>query len=145
MIARDHTRLIVRENKLWRFQDIPLPGIVIPRLIIGGAGGGLIVLLFILAGNLLGNPILTLVGMLIGAAVGGFLYWIAGRTNADQMTLYSQLSVTLDWLLRQPKTINGFTRDLEPDQINYQIITWDPTTEQWRDRFTATLHHITKD
>lgn len=135
MIARDHTRLVVRENKLWKIENIPLPGVVIPRAFIAGAGlvivGGVGWLLSVAVRV----PMIMLWGFVAGAAAAGFLYWASGRRTNDDMPIHLAAVVLADWWVRQPKHINGFTRDREPDRIRWQLITWDPTAERWHAAF----------
>lgn len=129
--AHDYTRLVKRENKLWSFSGMALPGLAINRLVLAGAAT-----VVVFAGGLFAATLIkTLWGyalalaLSVATAVG--VYFGTARKSADKMTAGSSLAVWLDWY-RQPRRIASFAHDREPQRIHWQVITWESRNPGWR-------------
>ncbi|OYO23473.1 hypothetical protein CGZ93_05890 [Enemella dayhoffiae] len=132
MRSSDYTRLKQRENKLWEFGGIAIPGgLSTTRAAVAGVCFALGAIVAAIAGRVSGSPLVGVVGMLgaVAAAAVGYLW--AGRPSVDRMTLPQRLSVLLDYTFSQPRRISGFSRDSEPDRIHWQAIIWEPRDDAW--------------
>lgn len=141
-VAYDHTTIRDRPKRLWTFMDINLPGLHMPGLAAGGSVLFVVALSGVFLSNAVGGQAFTYVGVLIGGALGVGAYFAWGKPLADKMSATQQLVVRLDWLLRQPRAIHGFTRDTEPTQIQWQLILWQPTDQGWLAAREHTLHFL---
>ncbi len=136
MRSFDYTSLKQRENKLWEFGGIAIPG-GLSTIRAGIAGGGVFVAggaaLVAIIGQLAKAPLLTVGGMVLAAIVAVLAYvWAGGRPSSDRMTLPpQQAAVFADYVFSQPRRISGFSRDVEPDRIHWQAIVWEPTDADW--------------
>ncbi|WP_026927251.1 hypothetical protein [Granulicoccus phenolivorans] len=132
MRSFDYTSLKQRENKLWEFGGIAIPGGL--STIRAGIAGGVFVAgaaLVAIIGQLAKAPLLTVGGMVLAAIVAVLAYVWAGRPSSDRMTLPQQAAVFADYVFSQPRRISGFSRDVEPDRIHWQAIVWEPTDADW--------------
>lgn len=142
-LTNDYTELVSRDDKLWSWDTVALPGISVQRLLPAGVFS---VLGFALAAGVVQLFRLPAWGWLavlaIGVAAGVSGYWLAGRLNADRMPLLASLVVWFDWLLIQPRKVAGFTRDVEPETLHWQVITWAPADPAWEQAFNQLKEHV---
>lgn len=132
MRSSDYTRLKQRENKLWEFGGIAIPGgLSTVRAAVGGVFFVLGAAVAAIIGRIVGSPLVSVVGMVAAVAAGVVGYFWAGRPSEDRMTLPQRLAVLTDYAFAQPRRISGFSRDSEPDQIHWQAIVWEPTDSDW--------------
>lgn len=132
MRSSDYTRLKQRENKLWEFGGIAIPGgLSTTRAAVAGGVFALLLGLSALAGQLSGNVWVGVVGVVFGAACAMIAYALAGHHSPDRMTLGQRVTVMLDYAFAQPRRISGFSRDAEPDTIRWRAIIWEPTDDRW--------------
>ncbi|OYN97091.1 hypothetical protein B0O41_3629 [Propionibacteriaceae bacterium ES.041] len=132
MRSSDYTRLKQRENKLWEFGGIAIPGGL--STVRAAVGGGFFVVgaaIAAIVGRLVGSPIVSVIGMVAAVLAGVIGYFWAGRPSEDRMTLPQRMAVLADYTFAQPRRISGFSRDSEPDQIHWQAIIWEPTDGHW--------------
>lgn len=145
MRSFDYTRLKQRENKLWEFGGIAIPGgLSTTRAAVGGLVFVLGAIVAAAVGRLSGSPLASVTGIVlaIGAGIAGYLW--AGRPNAERMTLPQRLAALADYSFAQPRRISGFTRDSEPDTIHWQAIVWEPRQEDWLTTRRIFAEHYTE-
>lgn len=144
MRSSDYTRLKQRENKLWEFGGIAIPGgVSTVRAGVAAAILALVVGAGALVAQLTGVIWFGVGGVVLGviAAIAGYV--VAGRHSPDRMTLAQRTAVLLDYALLQPRRISGFSRDAEPDTIHWRAIVWEPTSPEWLiTHNTFARHHI---
>lgn len=131
VVANDHSALRDRPKRMWRFMELPLPGVSMP----GVAAAGVVFFSILGLGSLTelvvsGNWPMY-VAVIAGGAAGVGTYFAWGKSIGDRMPVTSYVVVWADWLLRQPRTIHGFGRDTEPADIQWQLILWHPTDPGW--------------
>lgn len=142
MKSSDYTRLKQRENKLWEFGGIAIPGGL--STIRAGVGGLVFVLVAgvaIIFGQLIKQPLATMAGLVIALIAGVIGYLLAGRTSPDKMTLPQRVAVFSDYAFAQPRRISGFSRDAEPDRIHWQAIVWEPRGADWKQTYNTFGRH----
>lgn len=142
MKSSDYTRLKQRENKLWEFGGIAIPGgLSTVRAGVGGLVFIVVAAVAIILGQLVGQPLATMVGLVLAVIAGVIGYFVAGRSSPDKMTLPQRLAVFSDYAFAQPRRISGFTRDAEPDSIHWQAIVWEPRSPEWKQTYNIFGRH----
>lgn len=142
MKSSDYTRLKQRENKLWEFGGIAIPGgLSTVRAGVGGLVFVIVAGLAIIVGQLIGLPLATMAGMVVAVLAGVVGYFVAGRASPDRMTLPQRVAVFTDYVFAQPRRISGFSRDAEPDRIHWQAIVWEPQSKDWKQTFNIFGRH----
>lgn len=142
MKSSDYTRLKQRENKLWEFGGIAIPGgLSTVRAGVGGLVFIVVAAVAIIFGQLVGQPLATMAGLVLAVIAGVVGYLLAGRTSPDKMTLPQRLAVFGDYAFAQPRRISGFTRDAEPDRIHWQAIVWEPRSPEWQQTYNTFGRH----
>lgn len=133
--AFDHTDLERRRKKLWNIAD------GLPLTIIGGvdlralvASSGVFLGLAAITAGLMFLPFVDLNAWVIlgyfAVAVG--VYWLWPRRWGNGLTSEQNLLVLVDYLVLQPRRIHGLAADVEPEQVHWRAILWDPVHPAWR-------------
>ncbi|GAB3707800.1 hypothetical protein [Mariniluteicoccus flavus] len=142
MRSSDYTRLKQRENKLWEFGGIAIPGgLSTVRAAVAGGVFALVAGLGALLGQLTGNVWIGVGGIIVAFAAGATGYIVAGRPSPERMTLAQRVAVMSDYAFAQPRRISGFSRDSEPDRIHWRAIIWEPTSDAWLETHATFARH----
>lgn len=134
--AFDHTDLERRRKKLWNLAEgIPLTmvgGIDLKALVISGA---VFLGLVALTVSLTFVPFvgLSLWSVLAYLAVAVAVYLLWPRRWGNGMTTEQNILVAADYLILQPRRIHGLAADVEPDEIHWRVIWWQPLDPRWYD------------
>ncbi|GAB3622701.1 hypothetical protein GCM10027418_07830 [Mariniluteicoccus endophyticus] len=143
MRSSDYTRLKQRENKLWEFGGIAIPGgLSTVRAAVAGVGFIVLVGFGGLLAQLTDNVWLGVGGLVVGMVAALIGYAVAGRESPDRMTLGQRTAVLFDYLFAQPRRISGFSRDAEPDHIHWRAIVWEPTSPEWVETHNTFARHL---
>lgn len=144
MRSSDYTRLRQRENKLWEFGGVAIPGgLSTVRAAVAGGVFVVVVALGALLARVLGSVWVGVGGAVIALVAAIVGYVAAGRHSPDRMTLPQRVAVLVDYTFAQPRRISGFTRDAEPDTIHWRAIVWEPTSAEWLGTHNAfARHHV---
>lgn len=133
--AFDHTDLERRRKKLWNIAD------GLPLTMIGGIDlRSLVVALLLFLGlvavtiALIALPFVDLNGwvILVYAVIAIGVYWLWPRRWRNGLTTEQNLLVAVDYLVLQPRRIHGLAADVEPEQVHWRVILWDPVHPRWR-------------
>lgn len=145
MRSSDYTRLKQRENKLWEFGGVAIPGgLSTVRAAVAGGIFVAVVGVGALAAQLSGNIWVGVGAAVVGVVAAAAGYVAAGRHSPDRMTLAQRVAVTLDYAFAQPRRISGFSRDAEPDTIHWRAIVWEPTSPEWVGTHNAFARHYVR-
>lgn len=140
MPIQDFTRLHRRDNRIFEFGGFSLGsgGLSVSQLAISGAAALVTGVILVPLGRILVGPIGTLVGVMLALGCGVAGYFLSAR-KPHGATPVEQILMTVDYLT-QPRTIAGFTKDNEPNLIQWQVSPWVPTQPEWLEAYRLFLH-----
>lgn len=140
MLIQDFTRLHRRDNRIFEFGGFSLgsTGLSVSQLAIAGCTAVLAAVILVPLGRFVGGPIGMLVGVILALGCGVAGYFLSAR-KPHGATPMEQILMTFDYLT-QPRTIAGFTKDNEPNLIQWQVSPWVPTKSEWLEAYRLFLH-----